>query len=167
MFNIFHLTSGGPKLKSNPEGNEAGREEGEGTLGLKITRGESNINRGARRGAVRSILPRLARWAGVGVFFAAGIMACDDDGRVGSASGTIDRDCDWDIFKLYTDDPNIDVTFSWPAGADFMVTVFGRTQNFLGEFHLLKDGTINLAGGGQFYIAVHSLNDTGYWSAYW
>ena len=103
----------------------------------------------------------------MGVIVIAALLACDDDGRAGSASGTITSDSDWDIFKVYTDDPDIDVTFSRPAGADFVVTVFDRRQYFLGDFHLLKSEKVNLVGGGRFYLAVHSLNDTGDWSAYW
>jgi hypothetical protein len=85
----------------------------------------------------------------------------------GSASGAVNSDSDWDVIDLYTDNTNIDVTFSWPAGADFMVTVFGRSHNYLGEFNLLDGETINLTGGGQFYLAVHAVTDKGSWSAYW
>jgi len=85
----------------------------------------------------------------------------------GSASGSVNSDSDWDVIDLYTDNADVNVTFSWPDGADFVVTVFGLSQNFLGEFHLLEGGTINLTGGGQFYLAVHAVSDKGGWSAYW
>ena len=84
-----------------------------------------------------------------------------------SASGNVGGDTDWDIIDFYTDSSDIDVVFTWPQNADFMVTVFGRDQNYLGEFSLLDGDTINLTGGGQFYLAVHCLNSTGAWSASW
>jgi len=85
----------------------------------------------------------------------------------GTASGAVNGDSDWDVIDLYSDNQDFDVTFTWPQGADFMVTVFGRDQNYLGEFHLLDGETINLTGGGQFYLAVHSLNGKGSWTASW
>jgi hypothetical protein len=85
----------------------------------------------------------------------------------GSSSGTINSDSDWDIIDFYTDSADIDVTFTWPQGADFMVTVFGMDHNYLNEFHLLDGETINLTGGGQFYLAVHALRDKGSWTASW
>jgi hypothetical protein len=96
----------------------------------------------------------------VGALLAAGAHA-------ESASGNVGGDRDWDIIDLYTDNTDIDVVFAWPQGADFMVTVFGRDQNYLGEFNLLNGETINLTGGGQFYLAVHCLNSTGAWTASW
>ncbi len=84
-----------------------------------------------------------------------------------SANGNVSGDKDWDVIDLYTDNTDVDVTFTFPQGADFMVTVCGRDQNYLGEFHLLEGETINLTGGGQFYLLVHCLNSTGTWSAAW
>ena len=85
----------------------------------------------------------------------------------GSASGVVNSDSDWDVIDLYTDNVDIDVMFTWPSGADFIVTVFGLSHNFLGEFHLLEGEAINLTGGGQFYLAVHATNDKGNWAASW
>lgn len=85
----------------------------------------------------------------------------------GSASGSVSSDSDWDVIDFYTDSKDIDVVFAWPQGQDFMVTVCGRDQNYLGEFHLLEGDTINLTGGGQFYLLVHCLNGKGAWSASW
>lgn len=94
-------------------------------------------------------------------------VSCDDSRESTNASGYIDGDTDWDCISLYTDDTDIDVVFTWPQGEDFMVTAFGRGQNYLGEFHLLGGNTINLTGGGQFFLLVHCLNGTGAWSASW
>jgi len=85
----------------------------------------------------------------------------------GTANGSISNDNDWDVINLYANSTDIDVTFTFPQGQDFMVTVFGRSHNVLGEFHLLEGETINLTGGGQFYLLVHSLSGRGPWSAAW
>ena len=102
----------------------------------------------------------LLALAFVSVFSAVGAWAA-------SASGNIGGDTDWDVIDFYTDVKDIDVVFTWPQGQNFMVTVCGRDQNYLGEFNLLEGDTINLTGGGQFYLLVHCLNGTGAWSASW
>jgi len=106
------------------------------------------------------------------IMLAALCASCGDDEdnnryELSSASGNVDGKADWDCFGLYTEDQSIDVVFTWPRNADFMVTVFGRDQNYLGEFHLREGNTINLTGGGQFFLLVHCLNSTGAWSASW
>jgi hypothetical protein len=76
----FRLTSRRPGLQYGVEGNEAGRPEREGPLSQEATRGKGPRGRGSSR-APKHILPRSARWAGVGVFVFGGVMlACGDDG---------------------------------------------------------------------------------------
>ncbi|MGD8719379.1 MAG: hypothetical protein PVH29_11235 [Candidatus Zixiibacteriota bacterium] len=84
----------------------------------------------------------------------------------GYVSGYITDNADTDEFALLADSRDIDVTFDWESG-DFYVTVFGRDHNELGEFYLNEGETINLTGGGLFYLRVWSTSGYGEWSADW
>jgi len=85
----------------------------------------------------------------------------------GKVSGYIRDNADADEFAVLADSSNLDVVFNWPAGAEFWVTVYGRNHNELGEFDLGEGDTINLTGGGLFYLRVFSNSGYGDWSATW
>jgi hypothetical protein len=74
----------------------------------------------------------------------------------GSISGYIKDNTDEDEFAVLGDSDDIDVIFDWPAGAEFWVTVYGRNHNELGDFDLNDGDTINLTGGGLFFLEVYS-----------
>lgn len=84
----------------------------------------------------------------------------------GYVSGYIKDNADTDEFALLADSGDIDVVFDWESG-EFYVTVFGRDHNKLGEFNLLDGETINLTGGGLFYLRVWATSGFGDWSAEW
>ncbi len=88
-------------------------------------------------------------------------------GFEGSVSGYIADNTDEDEFALLADSSDIDVVFDWPAGASFWVTVYGRDHNELAEFDLSEGDTINLTGGGLFYLEVFSKSGYGAWAADW
>lgn len=106
----------------------------------------------------------MSRLLLVAVLLATAGAAFGLDGKV---SGYIRDNTDADEFALLADSSDIDVVFSWPAGAEFWVTVFGRNHNELGEFNLADGDTINLTGGGLFYLRVFANSGYGNWSATW
>jgi hypothetical protein len=85
----------------------------------------------------------------------------------GSISGYIKDNTDEDEFAVLGDSDDIDVIFDWPAGAEFWVTVYGRNHNELGDFDLNDGDTINLTGGGLFFLEVYSVSGSGAWAAEW
>jgi hypothetical protein len=86
----------------------------------------------------------------------------------GGVSGYIPDNADEDEFAVLADSKSVDVVFDWPDGAAYWVTVYGRSHNELGKFNLLEGDTINLTGGGLFYLEIISKDDTaGDWSASW
>jgi len=85
----------------------------------------------------------------------------------GYVSGYVNDNTDEDEFALLADSGNLDVVFDWPEGADFWVTVYGRDHNELAEFDLSEGDTINLTGGGLFYLEVFANDGFGEWSAEW
>jgi hypothetical protein len=88
-------------------------------------------------------------------------------GFEGSVSGYITDNTDEDEFAILADSRDIDVVFDWPAEAVFWVTVYGREHNELAEFDLTEGDTINLTGGGLFYLEVFSTSGYGAWAADW
>jgi hypothetical protein len=85
----------------------------------------------------------------------------------GSVSGYILDNTDEDEFALLADSGDIDVIFDWPAGAEYWVTVYGRSHNELGDFNLNDGDTINLTGGGLFFLEVYAVSGSGAWAAEW
>ncbi len=85
----------------------------------------------------------------------------------GSVSGYVTDNTEEDEFALLADSTNLDVNFIYPSGADFYVTVYGRSHNELGEFRLADGAAINLTGGGLFYLEIFSKDTGGDWSATW
>ena len=61
----------------------------------------------------------------------------------------------------------VDVVFDYPYGSvDFWVKVVGEDgYSVLGDFDLDNGETIQLLGGGTFYLTVYSRMGAGYWSA--
>jgi hypothetical protein len=88
-------------------------------------------------------------------------------GFEGSVSGYIVDNTDEDEFAILADSSDIDVVFDWPTGAVFWVTVYGRDHNELNEFDLTEGDTINLTGGGLFFLEVFSTSGYGAWAADW
>ena len=74
--------------------------------------------------------------------------------------------CDW---SLYAQSDTIDVMFTYPVGSvDFWVEVVGEDgYTVLGDFDLDNNESIQLIGGGTFYLTVYSNYGAGDWSAYW
>ncbi len=101
------------------------------------------------------------------VLVAAVAVAAAAYGFEGSASGYVTDNTDEDEFALLADSADLDVVFTWPAGTAFWVTVYGRDHNELEEFDLTEGDTINLTGGGLFYLEVFSTNGYGTWTATW
>ncbi len=85
----------------------------------------------------------------------------------GSVSGYIKDNTDEDEFAVLADSVDIDVIFDWPAGTEFWVTVYGRDHNELEDFDLTEGDTINLTGGGPFFLEVYSVSGIGAWAAEW
>lgn len=85
----------------------------------------------------------------------------------GSVSGYIKDNTDEDEFAVLGDSADIDVIFDWPAGAEFWVIVYGRDHNELGDFDLTEGDTVNLTGGGLFFLEVYSVSGIGAWAAEW
>jgi hypothetical protein len=65
-------------------GGRAFREKGEGMNAEKTARGKRGPKRGNARYAPKRLVPRLALWAGVGVFVCALALSCGDDEGSGS-----------------------------------------------------------------------------------
>lgn len=101
------------------------------------------------------------------VLVAATALGATAYGFEGSVSGYIADNTDEDEFALLADSSDIDVVFDWPAGAAFWVTVYGRDHNELAEFDLTEGDTINLTGGGLFFLEVFSTSGYGAWAADW
>ena len=85
----------------------------------------------------------------------------------GSVSGYIKDNTDEDEFAVLADSSDIDVIFDWPAGTEFWVIVYGRDHNELEDFDLTEGDTINLTGGGLFFLEVYSVSGIGAWAAEW
>ncbi|MCP4228632.1 MAG: hypothetical protein GY771_00590 [bacterium] len=105
-----------------------------------------------------------------------GSWTCDwyDDGSSSTAggsyyteSGNISSTNDTEEFGIDLNSTAVDVTFDYPVGADFWVTVYGMDHNHLGTFRLDDGEVIELTGGGQFYLEVYSKSGTGAWSCEW
>jgi hypothetical protein len=101
------------------------------------------------------------------VLAATGALAAAAYGFEGSVSGYVTDNTDEDEFTVLADSKDIDVVFDWPAGTSFWVTVYGRNHDELAEFDLTEGDTINLTGGGLFYLEVFSKSGYGAWSAAW
>jgi len=86
----------------------------------------------------------------------------------GSVSGYITDNTDEDEFAVVGDSDKVSVVFTWPSGAEYWVTVYGRNHNKLGEFNLLEGDTIDLTGTGLFYLEIYAADGTsGNWAASW
>lgn len=105
-----------------------------------------------------------------------GTWTCDwsDDGSSSTLSGdyhtksgNIKNTNDTEEFGIDLNSGDVDVTFDYPVGADFWVTVYGMNHNHLGTFRLDDGEVIELTGGGQFYLEVYSKSGTGEWSCEW
>lgn len=84
-----------------------------------------------------------------------------------SQSGYLSGVDDLDEFGLYANSDYIEVTFVYPSGADFWVTVYGMNDNLLGDFQLSQGEVIQLSGGGVFTLVVTSEYGGGNWSCTW
>jgi hypothetical protein len=72
-------------------------------------------------------------------------------------------------FDVYAEAQLLDVTFTYPATADFHVKVLGQTGNELGDFALAEGQgpVIQLKGGGKFTFVVYTESDGGAWTAFY
>ena len=70
-------------------------------------------------------------------------------------------------FDVYAEVENLDVTFTYPAAADFHVIILGQDGNKLGDFDLRDGPIITLTGGGLFTLVVYSNKGAGAWTAYY
>lgn len=70
-------------------------------------------------------------------------------------------------FDVYAETTLLDVTFTYPATAEFHVKVLGQTGNELGDFALAGGPVIQLKGGGKFTFVVYSTSGGGVWTAYY
>ncbi len=70
-------------------------------------------------------------------------------------------------FAVYAETQLLDVTFTYPATAEFHVKVLGQTGNELGDFALAGGPVIQLKGGGKFTFVVYSKSGGGVWTAYY
>lgn len=84
-----------------------------------------------------------------------------------SVSGYLTGTDVYDEFGVYAYSDYIEVTFAWPAGTDFYVTVYGMYDDELGDFKLADGEIIQLSGGGKFTLVVTSEYGAGDWSCYW
>jgi len=84
-----------------------------------------------------------------------------------SESGYLADVDDYDEFIVYANSDYIEITFVWPVGADFWVTVYGMSDNLLGDFQLTNGEVIQLSGGGKFTLVVTSEYGGGDWSCSW
>ena len=103
----------------------------------------------------------------VWILAAALTVAAAAYGLDGSVGGYITDNTDEDEFAILVDSKDIDVVFDWPAGAVFWVTVYGRGHDELAEFDLTEGDTVNLTGGGLFFLEVFSTSGYGAWAAEW
>lgn len=86
-------------------------------------------------------------------------------GKTTTYTGNLRGTNDSNRFEIFTHDKDIDVKFTYPAGATFGVKVIGMAGDELGEFKLPEGDVINLTGGGKFTLVVFSLNGSGKWTA--
>jgi hypothetical protein len=84
-----------------------------------------------------------------------------------SENGYVSGTDDFDEFVVYANSDYIEITFEYPAQADFWVTVYGMSDNLLGDFRLADGEIIQLSGGGKFTLIVTSEYGGGEWSCYW
>ena len=70
-------------------------------------------------------------------------------------------------FDVYTETQLLDVTFTYPATADFHVKVLGQTGKELGDFALAEGPVIQLKGGGKFTFVVYTESGGGAWTAFY
>lgn len=70
-------------------------------------------------------------------------------------------------FDVYAETNLLDVTFTYPATAEFHVKVLGQTGNELGDFALAAGPVIQLKGGGKFTFIVYSTSGGGVWTAFY
>jgi hypothetical protein len=70
-------------------------------------------------------------------------------------------------FDVYAETQLLDVTFTYPATAEFHVKVLGQTGNELGDFTLAGGPVIQLKGGGKFTFVVYSKSGGGVWTAFY
>jgi len=70
-------------------------------------------------------------------------------------------------FDVYAETKALDVTFTYPATAEFHVKVLGQTGNELGDFALAAGPVIQLKGGGKFTFIVYSTSGGGVWTAFY
>jgi hypothetical protein len=70
-------------------------------------------------------------------------------------------------FDVYAETDALDVTFTYPATADFHVKVLGQTGKELGDFTLSEGPVIQLKGGGKFTFVVYTESGGGAWTAFY
>jgi hypothetical protein len=70
-------------------------------------------------------------------------------------------------FDVYTETQLLDVTFTYPATADFHVKVLGQTGKELGDFTLAEGPVIQLKGGGKFTFVIYTESGGGAWTAFY
>lgn len=70
-------------------------------------------------------------------------------------------------FDVYAETQLLDVTFTYPATADFHVKVLGQTGKELGDFALAEGPVIQLKGGGKFTFVVYTESGGGGWTAFY
>jgi hypothetical protein len=70
-------------------------------------------------------------------------------------------------FDVYAETQLLDVTFTYPATADFHVKVLGQTGKELGDFALAEGPVIQLKVGGKFTFVVYTESGGGAWTAFY
>jgi len=70
-------------------------------------------------------------------------------------------------FDVYSEEQLLDVTFTYPATADFHVKVLGQGRKELGDFALAEGPVIQLKGGGKFTFVVYTESGGGAWTAFY
>ena len=70
-------------------------------------------------------------------------------------------------FDVVAETELLDVTFTYPATADFHVKVLGQTGKELGDFSLAEGPVIELKGGGKFTFVVYTESGGGAWTAFY
>lgn len=70
-------------------------------------------------------------------------------------------------FDVYAETQLLDVTFTYPATADFHVKVLGQTGKELGDFALAEGPVIQLKGGGKFTFVLYTESGGGAWTAFY
>ncbi len=70
-------------------------------------------------------------------------------------------------FDVYAETQLLDVTFTYPATADFHVKVLGQAGKELGDFALAEGPVIQLKGGGKFTFVVYTQSGGGAWTAFY